>query len=360
MTVPPGGPYGQDPYGQDPYGANPYGQQPYWGGQPQGQPQGPPPGQPQGPPAGSYPYPPPGGQYPPGTDPYGASGGQYPPGADPYGAPGGQYPPGTDPYGYPPQQYGPPGQPGWQPGGYPPGPPPSNSKLPWLIVAGIAVLGAIVLVVILVVSLQGNGNESPTAGPSGTTSAGTSAPDTSMQTATDCTPNVSGGNKPTGDTVSAGKLSFPASVAPGWQPYVDDQNPNLIDAVGLGAEVPNASQWMMQVEVAVTNFVTSMDVNAQASKLMDCVANGPGYIQNNPTLGPKKTSSTTVDGVKAARVDADITIADTTRGVKGDTVTIIAVDTKPVTIFLGATAIGDKGSAAIVDKVIASLKVSKK
>ncbi|OBJ76867.1 hypothetical protein A5656_18895 [Mycobacterium gordonae] len=342
MTVPPGGPYGQDPYGQDPYGTNPYGQQPYWGGQPQGQPpgqpQGPPPGQPQGPPPGSYPYPPPGGQYPPGTDPYGVPGG------------------------YPPQQFGPPGQPGWQQGGYPPGPPPSggNSKLPWLIVAGIAVLGVIVLVVILVVSLKGNGNDSPTAGPSGTTSAATSAPDTSMQTATDCTPNVSGGNKPTGDTVSAGKLSFPTSVAPGWQPYVDDQNPNMIDAVGLGAEVPNASQWMMQVEVAVTNFVTSMDVTAQASKLMDCVANGPGYVQSNPTLGPKKTSSMTVDGVKAARVDADVTIADTTRGVKGDTVTIIAVDTKPVTIFLGATAIGDKASAAIVDKVIASLKVSKK
>lgn len=354
MTVPPGGPYGQDPYGQDPYGTNPYGQQPYWGGQPQGQPQGPPPGQPQGPPPGqpgSYPYPPPGGQYPPGTDPYGVPGGQHPPGTDPYGVPGG----------YPPQQFGPPGQPGWQPGGYPPGPPPgSNSKLPWLIVAGIGVLGAIVLVVILVVALKGNGNEGPTAGPSGTTSAATSAPDTSMQTATDCTPNVSGGNKPTGDTVSAGKLSFPASVAPGWAPYTDDQNPNMIDAVGLGAEVPNASQWMMQVEVAITNFVTSMDVNAQASKLMDCVANGPGYVQSNPTLGPKKTSSMTVDGVKAARVDADITIADTTRGVKGDTVTIIAVDTKPVTIFLGATAIGDKSSAAIVDKVIASLKVSKK
>jgi hypothetical protein len=232
--------------------------------------------------------------------------------------------------------------------------------LPWLIVAGIAVLGVIVLVVILVVSLGSKGDESPTAGPSGTTSAATSVPETSMQTATDCTPNVSGGNKPTGDTVSAGKLSFPASVAPGWQPYVDDQNPNLIDAVGLGAEVPNASQWMMQVEVAVTNFVTSMDVNAQASKLMDCVANGPGYVQSNPTLGPKKTSSLTVDGIKAARVDADVTIADTTRGVKGDTVTIIAVDTKPVTIFLGATAIGDKASAAIVDKVIASLKVSKK
>ncbi|OBK20310.1 hypothetical protein A5634_13045 [Mycobacterium asiaticum] len=331
MTVPPGGPYGQDPYGQDPYGANPYGQQPHWGGQPQQPGQQPTQGQP-----GSYPYPPPGGQYPP-------------PGTDPYGAPG-----------YQPQQYAQPGQvpPGWQPGPYPP-PGGPNSKLPWLIVAGIAVLGVIVLVVILVVALNKN-DSTPSASPSGTTSVATSGPETSMQTATDCTPNVSGGNKPSGDTVSAGKLSFPASATPGWSPYVDDQNPNLIDAVGLGAEVPGASQWMMQVEVAVTNFVTSMDVSAQASKLMDCIAKGPGYIQSNPTLGAKKTSSITVDGVKAARVDADITIADTSRGVKGDSVTIIAVDTKPVTIFLGATAIGDTASADIVSKVIVSLKVSKK
>ena len=44
MTVPPGGPYGQDPYG-----ANPYGQGPYWGGPPQGS-------GPQGPQGGPPPY----------------------------------------------------------------------------------------------------------------------------------------------------------------------------------------------------------------------------------------------------------------------------------------------------------------
>jgi hypothetical protein len=77
-------------------------------------------------------------------------------------------------------------------------------------------------------------------------------------------------------------------------------------------------------------------------------------------LGTKKSSSMTVDGVKAARVDADITIGDTTRGVRGDSVTIVAVDTKPVTIFLGATAIGDTASAATLNNVIAALKVSKK
>src|SRR6202012_4527659 len=106
-----------------------------------------------------------------------------------------------------------------------------------------------------------------------------------------------------------------------------------------------------------TNFVSSMDVSAQASKLMQCVATGPGYANASPTLGPTKTSSITVDGTKAARVDADVTIAAPSRNVKGDSVTVIAVDTKPVTIFLGATPIGDAGSAATLNQVISALKV---
>jgi hypothetical protein len=329
MTAPPGGPYGQDPYG-----SNPYGQGQGWGGPPQG-------GPPQG---GGYPYPPPGAPY---GSPHGGAG-------TPYAG------------GYQPPQYPPPGQqppPGWQGGPYPPGPPPGGprSKGPWFVLAGLAVLGVIVLVVVLVIALN-SGNKSNKAGPAATsssTSATTSQPGSGQQTATDCTPNVSGGDKPTGDTISAGKLSFPVSATPGWQGFSDDQTPNLIGAVGVGAEVPGANQWMMQAEVAVTNFVPSMDVAAQASKLMDCVANGPGYANATPTLGPTKKSSTTVDGVKAARVDADISIADTARNVKGDSVVIIAVDTKPVTIFLGATPIGDAASAGILNGVIGALKVKK-
>ncbi|OBA57464.1 hypothetical protein A5647_23450 [Mycobacterium sp. 1100029.7] len=348
MTVPPGGPYGQDPYG-----ANPYGQHPYWGGPPQsgpqgGPPQGGPPPYPQGgpysgPQSGAYPYPPTG----PFTNPPG--------GVDPSAPP------------YPGQPYAQPGQqfpPGWPPGSYPPGPPPNGprSNMPWLIVAGIAVLGVIALVVILVVSLN-NGGGSPkpnTSGPASSTAAPTSQPSGSAQTATECTPNVSGGDKPAGGApITAGKLSFPANAAPGWMPFSDDQTPNLIGAVGLAQEVPGANQWVMQAEVAVTNFVPSMDVAAQAAKLMNCVAVGPGYSNASPTLGPIKKSSMTVEGIKAARVDADVTIADPARNVKGDSVTIIAVDTKPVTIFLGATPIGDAASAGLLNQVIGSLKVSK-
>ncbi len=234
----------------------------------------------------------------------------------------------------------------------------ARSKLPWIILAAIAVLGVIALVVILALNI-GNDNKSTQAKPSGTSAtSATSSPSNSDQIATDCTPNVSGGQKPGGGPVTAGKLSFPINAAPGWTEFSDDSSPNLIAAVGVAKEVPGASQWVMQAEVAITNFVTSMDVTAQASKLLQCVANGPGYANASPTLGPAKSSTTKVDGVKAARVDADITIADPSRSIKGDSVVIIAVDTKPVTIFLGATPIGDAASAAIINQVVSQLKVN--
>lgn len=300
MTTPPGGPYGQGPYGNDPHGQNPY-----WGGQPQG--------------GGPYPYP------------------------------------------YPPQQYYPGGQ-QFPPGYYPPGPPPprgSGSKLPWLIVAGLVALSIVALIVTLIVLRGGDHHKPSNARPTATSGAPASPPKGSAQNASDCTPNVSGGQQPTGDTVSAGKLSFPASTAPGWTPFSDDQDPNLIDAVGVAREVPGVNNWVMEAEVGVTNFVPSMDVTAQASKFLQCLVAGPAYGKASPTLGPAKTSSITVDGVKAARVDADVTIGDPTLNTKGDSVTVIAVDTKPVTVFFAATPIGDADSAATIANVIGALKVTK-
>jgi len=229
-----------------------------------------------------------------------------------------------------------------------------------LVGAGLAVLSVIALVALLALN-SGNRHQPITANQfSPSASPPVVQPNASGQTVTDCTPNVSGGDKPTPDApLSAGKLSFPADAAPGWMAFSDSQTPNLVGGVGLAQEVPGASQWMMQAEIATTNFDTSMDVAAQASKLMQCVANGPGYENASPTLGPLKTSSITVDGVKAARVDADVTIADPSRNVKGDSVSIIAVDTKPVSVFVGTTPIGDAASADTLNKVISALKVEK-
>lgn len=336
MTAPPGGPYGQGPYG-----SNPYGQDPNWGSQP---PAGAPGPYPQGGP----------GAYPPGGP------GPYPQGGPYAYPPGGPYPYAPGGPGYPNQPYPQPGQ-QFPPGGpYPPGPPPrgSGSKLPWLIVAGLVVLAVIALVATLLVMRGGHDNK-PAATPS-TTSTSVSPPKNSAQNATDCTPNVSGGEMPRTDSIAAGKLSFPAGAAPGgWTVFSDDQGPNLIGALGVAQDVPGANQWMMTAEVGVTNFVASMDLTAQATKLMQCIVAGPGYANAQPTLGPTKSSSITVDGTKAVRVDADVTIADPSRNVKGDSVTIIAVDTKPVTVFIGSTPIGDAASADLVGKIIAALKVSK-
>jgi len=231
-----------------------------------------------------------------------------------------------------------------------------------LVGAGLALLSVIALVALLALNL-GNRHAPSTANnsiPSARATAPLMQPNASGQTATDCTPNVSGGDRPTGDApISAGKLSFPADAAPGWTPFSDNQTPNLVGAVGLVQEVQGVSQWVMQAVVAATNFDTKMDVAAQASKLMQCVASGPGYDGASPTLGQTKTSSITVDGVKAARIDADITISDPSRDVKGDSVSIIAVDTKPVSVFVGTTPIGDSAAADTLNKVISALKVEK-
>lgn len=297
MTAPPGGPYGPDPSGQGPS----------WGGHHH---------------PGPYPNPP-------------GSAGPYP-----------GYPPGA-----------------WSTGPHPYGPPPKppRSQKPWLIGAAVAILIVLGLVVGLAVS-RDHADKSAESTPSSTAGAPSStapAPDTSAQTATDCTENISAGTSLTADRVSAGGLSFPLNAAPGWTLYSDENVPNGIDVLGVSKEVPDASRWMMQAEVGITNFVPSMDIAAQASTLMACVAIGPGYANASPTLGPTSTSSLKVDGTDAARVDADVTIADTSRNVAGDSVTIIAVKTTPVTFFLSAVPIGDEAAGAEIDGIIAALKVKK-
>lgn len=341
MTAPPGGPhgpnpYGPDPYSQNPYGQNPYGQNPGWGPPPQG-------GQPG--------YPPPGAPY--GVDPYAQT--QY-------------YPTGQPPGGYPP-----PG--GGGPGELPPPPPPS--KAPWVIgvVAAVLVLAIVGVTAIFVMrndddTAAGPANPSLSTSPpvsmtpqsptssSGAPSTSPSSPGGGQQTATDCTDNVSGGDL-TGDVAQAGALGFPVTVAPGWQAIADTNVPNGIGVVGVASPVPTAKDWMMEAVVGVSNLVADMDITEQASKLLACVAAGPGYAGADPTLNTPKKSSVTVDGVDAARVDADVTIGDDTRGLPGDVVTVIAVKTEPVTFFLSTHPIGDADSQRTVDDIIGALKVDK-
>lgn len=342
MTAPPGGPHGPNPYDPNPY--DPYGQNPGWGQPPQG-------GQPG--------YPPPYG-----VDPYAQT--QYAPTSPP---PGGYPPPQYPGGGYPP-----PGGGGGEP---PPPPPPSKTPMVIGIVAGVLVVA--ILAVTAVFALRDDGDDTaagPTTPelstsppvsmtPQSPTSTPTSAPSTSpssksdgKQNATDCTANVSGGEL-TGDQARAGALGFPVSLAPGWQAIADTNVPNGIGVVGVARPVPTAKDWMMEAVVGESNLVASMDITEQASKLLTCVADGPGYDGADPTLNTPKTSKVTVDGVDAARVDADVTIGDATRGLPGDVVTVIAVKTEPVTFFLATHPIGDAASQSAVDAIIAGLTVER-
>ena len=118
-------------------------------------------------------------------------------------------------------------------------------------------------------------------------------------------------------------------------------------------------------EERIASLVDAMTVEEQISLLAgrDSWTTTPverlGIPPIKVTDGPNgaRGGGALVDGVKAARVDADITIADKSIGVKGDSVVIIAVNTQPVTIFMGASPIGDANGAGLVNGVIAALKV---
>ncbi len=53
---------------------------------------------------------------------------------------------------------------------------------------------------------------------------------------------------------------------------------NLIDAVGVGPRVAGADKWMMQAGFAITQLRHHHGRRAQASELMQCVADGFGYL----------------------------------------------------------------------------------
>lgn len=103
----------------------------------------------------------------------------------------------------------------------------------------------------------------------------------------------------------------------------------------------------MQAEVGTTNLDAGMNLTDQAKKLMECIGKGPGYNTNGATgtLGNVTTAATTVDGTPAVRATGNVTVAGRPE-VAGDSITVIAVQTKPVTYFFGAVPIGDTASQA--------------
>jgi len=91
---------------------------------------------------------------------------------------------------------------------------------------GLAVLGVVALVATLVVMFSGDDKKSPSARPrpprrQAPRRRRRRAPRRTPRLRSECGP----GETPKGDAIFAGKLSFPASAAPGWSPFSDDQDP---------------------------------------------------------------------------------------------------------------------------------------
>lgn len=266
------------------------------------------------------------------------------------------------PAGYDGQQFGagfpPPGG-GVPPGGGPGGPDNRNRNL---VIAGvIGVVGVLLVVVAVVVAMVLHDNHH-TATSSHTGSTGTRTGVTSTtrgdQSATDCTPNVSSGELPVNGAVSAGGLSFPQSVAADWTAAGNYWFPNVIDAVTLYQEIDSGG-WITDVTVAITNFDQSLSLADQATLMLKCLLSGSSYAPYTPEAPATiSTESGRISGVATSKIDVAVNVTYSNPRVTGDDIVVIVVDTRPSTVFLGISPIGDTASRDVVQAAAAALRVA--
>lgn len=269
----PPNPYGGDPYG--PRDTNPYGQ--------------PDPNQYQ---ADPYAQPSPYGQ----PDPYGQGG------YDPYG----QY----NPYqtgGFPAQGFGPP-------------PPPRRSKLPMIlgVLAIVIIVGAVVAIVLV------NRDESPTAGPSDTTTPSTpNSPGRSSDTPTSRKPSTDPSKGREGkegwqvvdNTADAG-LAY--EVPEDWEPSPNPRPSGLGDVSFTGA----ADYGVYDCEGGsyIRSFAASGDVQGKDGAKLDLAKTvkdfaqsfGTTYFKDTAKVDVPEPTETEVDGKQAMTLSATVTPQVTT------------------------------------------------
>ncbi len=127
------------------------------------------------------------------------------------------------------------------------------------------------------------------------------------------TPNVSGGVQPIGDSISAGSCrSRPARHPRRWSAFSDD--PGARTSSTRWASAAGGRCRPVDDRGCDSQLVTTMDVAAQASKLIRCVADGPvRRLVAHP--GPRPRSSITVDGQEPPGRRRYL-IADSSRNVK--------------------------------------------
>ncbi|MCF8587863.1 serine/threonine-protein kinase [Gordonia liuliyuniae] len=350
----------QPPPAQPTSTPSPWAQQPS-GPQPSG-PQAPGPQTP-GPPPQNAGLPYPGAQQPgtqqPGTQQSGPQ--QFAPQQFAYGSgPLGPQPP----YGGPPQPpYGPPGGNGSGPGG-------GRGKQIVLILGAIVLVAALATGLAFVVKAAiGDDGDDEADGPSSTVpSSVTTSPSTSNSNPavvngvpTQCVNGQPASNTSTRQ-LSSGKISIPSTVLPsGWDPDRGTHFPFVAQADGVTLNrPPGAATWVAQIAVGVLPSDFNAHTEEIARKYIECLSVGPGY--DTVSVGALRYGQ--VINAKVDNRDTDYTLLNATipvsngpSGVTGDDVLVVVVDSRPMTVAIGISPIGDASTQQAVDKAVRGLLV---
>ncbi|TWS20412.1 hypothetical protein FK529_03395 [Tsukamurella asaccharolytica] len=261
-------------------------------------------------------------------------------------------------YQYPGQQYSGQQYPGQQYSGqqYPGQPPQKPNRTGLYAAVGIAVVVVIaVAIAAVLLVVNSNSNESDA-------SAGPSTGPTSVTPSTggDCGVPGTGLASEITDRVASGPLSFPVSAAPGWEKESYTVYAQSIAAAGLQKSMDDGQPWQAGAEVGQTNFNSKLDPKDAASRMIQCIADGAGYLNvTSKRVEQSAAESITVDGVPAAKVTGKILVTGDRLTVAGDDITVIVIASAPQTYAMLVIPIGRDDMAATGKAIIEQLKVAK-
>lgn len=250
-----------------------------------------------------------------------------------------------------PGQY--PGQPQYPGQGQPPQKPNRTGLYAAIGIAVVLVIAVAVAAVLLVVnsgSDESDRTAAPSAGPSSVT----------PSTGGDCGVPGTGLASPITDRVASGPLSFPVAAAPGWEQESYTVYAQSIAAAGLQKSMDDGQPWQAGAEVGQTNFNSKLDPKDAASRMIQCIADGAGYLNvTSKRVEQSAAESITVDGVPAAKVTGKILVTGEKLTVAGDDITVIVIASAPQTYAMLVIPIGRDDMAATGKAIIEQLKVAK-
>ncbi|WFN94838.1 serine/threonine-protein kinase [Gordonia sp. LUNF6] len=163
--------------------------------------------------------------------------------------------------------------------------------------------------------------------------------------------------------VGTGPISIPSNDLPvsGWDPDNISQIPFAVTANGIKASRPaGTSGWMAQIAVGTLPASFRDRTEPIARKLVECLSSSSGY--SGVDASPAR-----IEDVRNDRLDNKITeytliraridVRNQRSGVLGDDVTVVVVNSSPMTFAFGVSPINDATTRAEVDKAIVNLRV---